>query len=47
MFERKLPSQYRSRVATLDEWLGHDTELVTKVWALLSRAFRLSMTDCL
>lgn len=48
MFERTLPSQYRSREPTLDEWLalGHEAETVTMVLALLSRAFRLSMTDC-
>lgn len=47
MFERKLPSPYRSREATIDAWtgLGHEPEAVTRVLTLLSRALRLPTSD--
>ena len=47
MFERRLPSQYRSREPTIDAFaaLGHEPAAVTRALTFLSRAFRLSTTD--
>jgi hypothetical protein len=47
MFERDLPSAYRSREPTLQEWveLGHQPDAVKRLLSIVSKAFRLSETD--